>query len=59
MYASEVETKVPRYSHSVASLKVLGKPEARIEIPSTYHGFEKEVVKVKATSINEISKHIF
>jgi hypothetical protein len=41
MYASEVETKVPSYSHSVASLKVLGNHEAKIDIPSPFQGFEK------------------
>lgn len=59
MYTSEVETRIPRYSHSVASLKVLSRPQARIDIPSPYQGFEKDVVKVKAAHINKISKHIY
>lgn len=59
MHASEVETRLPKYSHSEASLKVLAEPLAKIDISSPFRGFEKDIVKVKAVQINEISKHVY
>lgn len=51
MYSSETEPKVPKYSHTEASFKLLGKPLAKINIKSPFEGFNSEIVKVKVSKI--------
>jgi hypothetical protein len=56
IYASVQYPNVPRHSHSYKSMDLLGKPFAKISIPSAFNGFDKQIVKVGISSIKKLSR---
>lgn len=56
MFASEELPEVPIYSHSSKSLTLVGPPVAKITIPSTFRGFDRDEVAVKIKSMKVVSQ---